>query len=82
MKADIGVIEFMRCYFEPEKLNFKHLLCIDYQLLTIKNFEVQATFSRAGCSLGGCRVVCLVEGLHWKESPACGPRSKSMTSSL
>ena len=36
MKADIGVIEFMRCYFEPEKLNFRHLLCIDYQLLTIK----------------------------------------------
>ena len=36
MKADIGVIEFMRCYFEPEKLNLKHLLWIVYQLLTIK----------------------------------------------
>ena len=30
MKADIGVIEFMRCYFKPEKLNFKQLFCIDY----------------------------------------------------
>ena len=36
MKADIGVVEFMRCYFEPEKLNLKHLLWIVYQLLTIK----------------------------------------------